>query len=534
MKYTLDWNEYENIARKAVAEGIVLLKNDNNTLPFTKGMEIAVFGRIQTNYYKSGTGSGGMVNVSHVTNIIEGLMESKVVTINNDLLNAYVEWEKLNPFVVGLGWGMEPWSQEEMPVSDELVQRASESSDAALVIIGRTAGEDKDSTDTAGSYRLTENEYNMMKLVRSKFSKMVVLLNVGGIMDMNFVDDIKPDAVLYGWQGGMVGGHGTADVLTGKVCPSGRLTDTIAYDIKDYYADKNFGDPVENCYTDDIYVGYRYFETFAPDRVKYPFGYGLSYTEFKMEAEGFTCDKENRKIYAEIKVTNTGKCAGKQVVQLYASAPQGKLGKPARVLIAFGKTRELNVGETENVKLKADFYDFSSYDDSGIVSPYCFLLEEGDYSFYFGNNIRDITLIETIRLDMAVLKKLSQALAPYKKFKRIRPVENTCQAENEISCTIAEEDVPLAVLTQEEKSLLNLSEEIPYTGHKGIMLADVLKEETDNEIYSERMKEFIAQLSDEELASIIRGEGMGSSLVTPGTAAAFGGVSKALRELGIP
>lgn len=532
MKYTLDWNEYENIARKAVSEGLVLLKNDNNALPFTKGMEIAVFGRIQTNYYKSGTGSGGMVNVSHVTNIIEGLTESKVVTVNSDLLNAYVEWEKLNPFVVGLGWGMEPWSQEEMPVGDELVQRASESSDAALVIIGRTAGEDKDSTDTAGSYRLTDNEYNMMKLVRSKFSKMVVLLNVGGVMDMNFVDDIKPDAVLYGWQGGMVGGHGTADVLTGKVCPSGRLTDTIAYDIKDYYADKNFGDPVENCYTDDIYVGYRYFETFAPDRVIYPFGYGLSYTEFKMEAEGFTCDKENRKIYAEIKVTNTGKCAGKQVVQLYASAPQGKLGKPARVLIAFGKTRELNVGETENVKLEADFYDFCSYDDSGIVSPYCFLLEEGDYSFFFGNNIKDVTLIETVRLDMTVIKKLSQALAPYKKFKRIRPV--ACQGENEISCTIAEEDVPLAVLTQEEKSLLNLPEEIPYTGHKGIMLADVLKEETDNEIYSERMREFIAQLSDEELASIIRGEGMGSSLVTPGTAAAFGGVSKALRELGIP
>ncbi|MCM1287666.1 MAG: glycoside hydrolase family 3 C-terminal domain-containing protein [Clostridium sp.] len=534
MKYTLDWNEYENIARKAVAEGLVLLKNDNHVLPFTKGMEIAVFGRIQTNYYKSGTGSGGMVNVSHVTNIVEGLMESKVVTVNHDLLNAYVEWEKLNPFVVGLGWGMEPWSQEEMPVSDALVQRASESSDAALVIIGRTAGEDKDSTDTAGSYRLTDNEYNMMKLVRSKFSKMVVLLNVGCVMDMNFVDDIKPDAVLYGWQGGMVGGHGTADVLTGKVCPSGRLTDTIAYDIKDYYADKNFGDPVENCYTDDIYVGYRYFETFAPDRVIYPFGYGLSYTEFSMEAAGFTCDKENRKIHVKIKVTNTGKCAGKQVVQLYASAPQGKLGKPARVLVAFGKTRTLNAGETEAVTLEADFYDFCSYDDSGIVSPHCFLLEEGDYSFYYGNDVKDVTLIETVRLDLTVLNRCSQALAPYKKFKRIKPVEAIGQGETEGSYIIAEEDVPLAVLTQEEKSLLNLPEDIPYTGHKGIMLADVLREEADNEVYTEKMREFIAQLSDEELASIIRGEGMGSSLVTPGTAAAFGGVSKALRELGIP
>lgn len=535
MKHTLDWNEYENIARAAVAEGLVLLKNDNHALPFTAGMEIAVFGRIQTNYYKSGTGSGGLVNVSHVTNVIEGLMESKVVTVNNDLLNTYVEWEKLNPFVVGLGWGMEPWSQEEMPVNDELVEKACERSDAALVIIGRTAGEDKDSTDTAGSYRLTDNEYNMMKMVRDKFSRMVVLLNVGGIIDMNFVDDIKPDAVLYGWQGGMVGGHGTADVLTGKVCPSGRLTDTIAYDIKDYYSDKNFGDPVENCYTDDIYVGYRYFETFAPDRVKYPFGYGLSYTEFKMETESFVCDKEKQKIYADIKVTNTGKYEGKQVVQLYASAPQGMLGKPAKVLIAFGKTGKLKSGETEIVRLEADFYDFASYDDSGVVCPYSFLLEEGDYSFYLGNNVKETVLIETVKLDRIILKELSQALAPYKKYKRIRPDQSTCQIENEAPYTIAEEDVPLAVLMQEEKCLLNLPEEIPYTGHKGIMLADVLREEEpDNEIYSDKMKEFIAQLSDEELASIIRGEGMGSSLVTPGTAAAFGGVSKALRELGIP
>lgn len=526
MKYTLDWNEYENIARQAVAEGLVLIENKGNVLPFKKGMEIAVFGRIQTNYYKSGTGSGGMVNVSHVTNIPEGLIESRVVTINNDLLKTYMDWERENPFAVGLGWGMEPWSQEEMPVSLELVEKASESSDAALVIIGRTAGEDKDSTNTPGSYRLTEVELNMMKKVRSRFSKMVVLLNVGGIMDMSFIDDIKPDAVLYGWQGGMVGGHGTADVLTGKVCPSGRLTDTIAYNIEDYYSDKNFGDPVTNYYCEDIYVGYRYFETFAQKKVRYPFGYGLSYTEFKTETESFVCDKEKQKVCVDVNVTNTGKYAGKQVVQIYASAPQGKLGKPAKVLIAFDKTKELRPNETQSLHIEADFYDFASYDDSGITGhPYSFLLEEGDYSFYLGDNVRETTLIETVKLDKMILKELTQALAPYVEFKRIRPDEHM---------EIMEEDVPLAAMTQEEKSIQNLPREIPFTGHKGIMLSDVLKDEKSENINSPKMMEFIAQLSDEELASIIRGEGMGSSLVTPGTAAAFGGVSKKLRELGIP
>ncbi len=525
MKYVLDWNEYQRVARQAVAEGMVLLENNNNALPFTKGMEIAVFGRIQTNYYKSGTGSGGMVNVSHVTNILEGLRESNVVTINEKLFHVYEEWEQEHPFIKGLGWGMEPWSQEEMPVDDELVDMAAKSSDAALVIIGRTAGEDKDSTNTPGSFCLTDTEMDMMLKVRKRFSQMVVLLNVGGIMDMQFVDMVKPDAVIYGWQGGMIGGHGTADVLTGKVCPSGRLSDTIAYHVSDYISDKNFGDPVENFYCDDIYVGYRYFETFAKDRVRYPFGYGLSYTNFDMECKGFQCDVEKRKLYVDVEVTNSGKCAGKHVVQIYASAPSGKLGKPAKVLVAFGKTKTLAQGETCTVHLEADFSIFASYDDNGVTGhAYCFLLEQGSYSFYLGENVRDITLIDTVTLEETVIEQLEQALAPYEEFERIRPDE---------AMNITYEKVPLAAKTQEEKSVENLPEEIPYTGHKGIMLQDVLEAETD-EGYSPLIRDFVGQLSDEELASIIRGEGMGSSLVTPGTAAAFGGVSKALRVLGIP
>lgn len=534
MKYVLDWNEYQKIAREAVTEGLVLVENKNHALPFTQGMEIAVFGRIQAHYYKSGTGSGGMVNVSHVSDILEGLRESNVVTLNEELLGIYQEWEKTHPFNKGLGWGMEPWSQEEMPVTDEIAKKAATTSDAALVIIGRTAGEDKDSTNTKGSFQLTDIETDMLSKVRKHFSRMVVLLNVGGIIDMHFVDEIKPDAVLYGWQGGMIGGLGTADVLTGKVSPSGKLPDTVAFETEDYLSNENFGDSNRNYYCEDIYVGYRYFETFAPDKVRYPFGYGLSYTDFSMQCEQFSCDVENHKVCVDVTVTNTGEYPGKQVIQIYAGAPQGALGKPAKVLIAFEKTKTLQPKEQQTLHLEADFAAFASYDDSGVTGhPFCFLLEDGCYHFYLGDDVRHTNLIDKVQLSKTIIEQLSQALAPVLPFERIRPDKNM---------HLSRENVPLAKQTQTEKSLSDLPAEIPYTGRKGITLADVLKAENDADTKSSSKKgalspllsDFIAQLSDEELASIIRGEGMGSSLVTPGTASAFGGVSKALRDLGLP
>lgn len=536
MKHILDWNEYVEVAREAVAEGLVLVENKNDALPFSKGMEIAVFGRIQAHYYKSGTGSGGMVNVSHVTDIIEGLRESNVVTINEELFAIYQEWEKTHPFDRGLGWGTEPWSQEEMPVTEEIVKNAKASSDAALVIIGRTAGEDKDSTNTPGSFCLTDVEWDMLKKVRAVFSRMVVLLNVGGIIDMTFVDEIKPDAVIYGWQGGMTGGLGTADVLTGKVCPSGRLTDTVAYQISDYLSDKNFGDPDTNYYCDDIYVGYRYFESFAPERVRYPFGYGLSYTVFEMVSGNYVCDKEAKKVSFDVTVKNVGQTAGKEVVQIYVQQEPGKLGRPLKVLIAFEKTKTLKPQESETLHFNVDFAVFSSYDDSGVTGyPHAFVLEKGEYCFCLGHDVKRTDIIDSMTIaETMVIEQLSQALAPVKEFKRAKADSNM---------QLVYENVPLAVETQEEKCRKDLPKEIPYTGRMGITLADVLKAESDDSgvdsmkkgfRFSPLMEDFIAQLSDEELASIIRGEGMGSSLVTPGTASAFGGVSKALRELGLP
>ena len=275
MKYTFDWKEYANTARRAVAEGCVLLRNEENALPIKNGETVSVFGRNQFNYYKSGTGSGGMVNTPYVVSILDALKEEETITINQELLHIYEEWLTYHPFDEGKVWANEPWCKEEMELSPDVVKNAAGRSDMALVMIGRTAGEDKDNSATEGSYLLTAIEEKMLELVCSEFARVAVVLNVGNTIDMKFVEKYKPQAVMYVWQGGMEGGNGVADVLLGKVSPSGHLTDTIAKDISDYPSTKCFGDEFKNAYEEDIYVGYRYFETAAKEKVLYPFGFGL-------------------------------------------------------------------------------------------------------------------------------------------------------------------------------------------------------------------------------------------------------------------
>lgn len=239
MKRTLDWDKYLETSARAVSGGIVMLKNDG-ALPLKQGGTAAVFGRIQLHYYKSGTGSGGMVNVSKVIGITDGLLDAGY-KLDEQLLNAYREWDEQNPFDHGEGWGGEPWSQKEMPLTDELVGGAASRADAAIVIIGRTAGEEMDNKLEKGAFLLSDLEEDMLRRVTSAFDKTVVLLNTGGLIDMSFMDRYPVSAVMYVWQGGMVGGAGTAAVLTGEVSPSGKLPDTIAYEISDYPSDKFFG-----------------------------------------------------------------------------------------------------------------------------------------------------------------------------------------------------------------------------------------------------------------------------------------------------
>ena len=519
MKKILDWKKYLETAASAAAEGIVMLKNDNGALPLSKDEVVSVFGRIQLHYYKSGTGSGGMVNVSKVTGIVDGLLESGV-KLNEELLNVYKKWDEENPYDLGDGWGNEPWSQVEMPLDEQLVADAAQKGSTAVVIIGRTAGEEMDATLTEGSFLLTALEKDMLSKVRKAFEKVVVLLNVGGLIDMSFVNEYAPDSVLYVWQGGMTGGTGTADVLTGKVSPSGKLPDTIAYSVKDYPSDPYFGDRVRNFYSEDIFVGYRWFETFAPEKVFYPFGFGLSYTTFDVKTVSVSGSDT---LTFKVSVTNTGKFSGKEVVQVYCGAPQGKLGKAARVLCGFAKTKELAPDETQELEISVRLETLASYDDSGVTgNRFCWVLEEGEYKFFVGTDVRSAQ--ETFKFSLnesKVTEKCIQALAPVLPFKRIT-AEN-----NDGDLLPVMHDVPLSEVDEPVRRAERLPQEIPYTGDKGIKLADVKSGKNT-------MDEFLAQLSNHDLSCIIRGEGMGSPRVTAGTASAFGGVSDALTGFGIP
>ncbi|MCI8978676.1 MAG: beta-glucosidase [Lachnospiraceae bacterium] len=518
-RYELDLNKYASLARAAAAEGCVLLENKNNALPIKKGEKIAVYGRSAFNYYKSGLGSGGLVNTRYVVGILDALKDCEDISVDEKLSAIYEEWIKENPYDEGKGWGQVPWAQKEMPVTEEML-KASERTDAALVIIGRTAGEDQDNHDEPGSYRLAKEEEDLIAGVCGAFKRVIVLLNVGNIIDMSWVKKYRPDAVMYTWQGGQEGGNGVLDVLTGAVNPCGKLTDTIAEEISDYPSDKNFGDLVKNYYQEDIYVGYRYFETFAREKVLYPFGYGLSYTTFK--AESAVKDK-NDFVEVTAVVTNTGDTAGKEVVQVYVEAPCGKLGNPSRRLAGFAKTGVLAPGEKETVVIAVPKYDFASYDDSGVTGhKSCYVLEEGVYTFCVGSDVRSAEAAGSCEQAFTVLEELQEAYAPTESFERMK-----AQEQEDGSFKAVMEKVPVRTVNPRERLMANRPAEIPFTGDKGWQLVDVLDGKAS-------MDEFVAQMSDEELITIFRGEGMCSPRVTPGIAAAFGGVSDGLLKLGIP
>lgn len=518
--YKLDLEKYAALARQAVAEGCVLLENEGQALPLRDGERVAVFGRMAFHYYKSGLGSGGLVNTRYVVGILDALKECEGVHLDEKLMGIYEDWIMENPYDEGQGWGRVPWCQKEMDVTEEMLDCARRN-DVSLVVIGRTAGEDQDNNAKAGSYCLTETEEDMIRRVCEVSKRTVVVLNVGNIIDMSWVEKYRPQAVLYVWQGGQEGGNGVADVLTGKVCACGKLTDTIAADIKDYPSTENFGDPFKNYYKEDIYVGYRYFETFARDKVLYPFGYGLSYTTFEMKAG--VLKNTGDEITVSATATNTGEVKGKEVVQVYVKVPQGKLGNPARKLIGFAKTKELESGEQEEVCIVIPKYDMASYDDSGVTGhKSCYVLEEGTYEIFVGSDVRSAVSVGCYEEEFRVIEELEEAYAPVEKFQRMKAVllpDGTYQAVTE--------DVPVRTIDPQERRANEIPETYVYTGDKGYKLVDVLDKKVS-------MEEFVAQISEEDLIAMFRGEGMCSPKVTAGTAAAFGGVTDGLTALGIP
>lgn len=525
-------------SRTVATEGAVLLKNEGQALPLRQGDHVSVFGRIQVNYYRSGTGSGGSVHVSYTTNLLDGLRGKENVAVNETLAAAYERWIEQNPFDNGGGgWAAEPWHQREMPLTAELVAEARRVSNKAIVVIGRTAGEDQDNADKPGSYLLTDEERSMLRQVTARFEQTIVVLNVSNIVDMSWLDDeayAHPIAgVVYAWHGGMEGGNAIADVLAGDVTPSGKLTDTIAYALADYPSTRNYGNELANLYQEDIYVGYRYFETFCPDRVQFEFGYGLSYTTFGLAAEDARLIEAEGEaaIAVDVVVTNTGAVyAGKEVVQLYVEAPQGLLGRPARALAAFAKTDLLQPGESQRLTVRFPVRAMAAYDDAGATGhASAYVLEAGTYLFHVGTSVKKAAVIRFegeagyVVDALRVVQQLEEAMAPTASLSRMKPGARRADGAYELVF----EDAPQRKISLADRIESRLPQALAQTGDRGYKLRDV----RDGKV---GLEAFVAQLGDEDLAALVRGEGMSSPLVTPGTASAFGGVTDSLLGYGIP
>ncbi len=441
--------EHIALSREAAGEGMVLLKNDNNALPLSNGEKIALFGKTTIEYIKGGGGSGD-VNCPYILNVYEGFCEKKKdgkVEIFEPLIEfykAYVEEaEKSVPTQeqINQTWDVvnnmefcqkrddmtydtfQSMFVKEAEVSDELIAAAADFADTAIITIGRFSAEGTDRRVLGGDYIMSETEKHLVDRVTKLFKKVVIVLNAGAVLDCEyFADNESVQAVLMGWQAGMEGGGAIADIICGDVNPSGKMPDTLvtAYDCYPSKADYEVGfDHVD--YSEDIYVGYRYFET-VPDKkkfVRYPFGYGLSYTDF--EIKGTLCGCNDGIITAVCNVKNIGKCAGKEVIQLYYSAPQGKLGKPSKVLAGFAKTKLLAPNEAENICISFEANKMVSFDDLGKISKSAYVLEKGNYTFYLGTSCENCKKLDyeyTVESD-TVTERCTSLCKPFKLEKRM-------------------------------------------------------------------------------------------------------------------
>lgn len=403
--------EHIALSRSAAAEGMVLLKNENHALPFKKGAKVALFGKASADYVTGGGGSGE-VTIAYRRSILDGMEEKEAegkISLYAPLNDFYRENVRKQYEA-----GIIPGKTTEPEVPQELLEGARAFTDTALISICRysTEGSDREDTD----FYLSEEEQRMVDDVTANFANVVVALNVGGMVDTSwFKNSEKINAALLAWQAGMEGGPATADILCGDRNPSGKLVDTFASCFADYPSSAHFHDSQDYVvYNEDIYVGYRYFETVpgAKDKVNYCFGYGLSYTDFTIALQNVTETKDS--FLFDAHVTNVGACSGKEVVQLYVSAPQGKLGKPARELKAFAKTRPLLPGEDQTLRLTVTKDSLASYDDTGKVVKSAWLLEEGEYHFFLGNSVRaalDTGFVWSVE-ETAVTEQLSEKCAP--------------------------------------------------------------------------------------------------------------------------
>ena len=521
--------EHITLSKDAAKEGMVLLKNEQHVLPLQTGAKVALFGKATFDYVKGGGGSGD-VTVAYTRNLYEGIKALKgKISVYEELADFYRENVK-EQYKAGRVPGM----TIEPQVPQELLQKAKAYTDTAVISICRFSGEGWDRKSIVetenkniwaseeemarrsaeifedGDFYLTHAEQEMVNTVKQNFARVIVVMNVGGMVDTSwFHDDAQIQSVLMAWQGGMEGGLATAELLAGEGNPSGKLSDTFARELNDYPSTYNFHESEKYVeYTDDIYVGYRYFETIpgAKEKVNYPFGFGLSYTQFVLGESQISIEEDQ--IRCMVSVTNTGDMAGKEVVQAYYGAPQGKLGKAARVLCAFAKTRLLQPGETQLMTLCWKIADMASYDDCGKVCKSAYVLEQGEYRFYIGTSVRDavenatvytaakdiVTQQLTSRLAPTSLTKRMLADGTYEELETTEPVDTDA---NELEKMTTEEMEAFAPKTEGRARWRLWGDKTPDKQHHFLI------EVAEGKI---TLEEFMAQLSDEQLTELLGGQ----------------------------
>ena len=496
---------------RAAAEGAVLLENDG-TLPLKD--KFALFGRTQADSFYTGYGSGGDVVKPYQVSIAEGILKERGLAPDLELLETYRKWAKEHPVDHGY-WGNWPLNYPEMPLTEDFVKGVAARAETAVVVLGRAAGEDRDCLLQEGSYYLKAEERNMLALTKKYFKKLVVLLNIGNIIDFSWVDEFSPNAVLLLWQGGMETGNACAKLLSGAVSPSGKLTMTIAKRYEDYPA-SNFGDASHTDYTEDIYVGYRYFETFAKEKVRYPFGYGLSYTTFSVDPS-LTYAQQGAEIC--VKVKNTGKCAGRCAVQVYVQKPFGKDGNPKRELVGFYKTGLLPAGGEEEAVIPVPVYRVTTYDEETSSE----VLLGGEYVFFAGEDVRSAKEAGRVTTEGRVLRHLAERGAPRMPFPVFRAEDKGGEyALIQVPVRLARSDVKAEMAASIPPESLWEAHTEPCT------FEDVRAGKVP-------LRAFVAQLSFDELEAVSRGDyKMNSPLGPEGNAGAFGGVLPSLNKKGVP
>ena len=529
--------EHQEEVRRLAGECMVILENDG-VLPLQAGTKkIALFGTGARHTIKGGTGSGD-VNVRENISIAQGLERAgfKFVTegwldqydrLYADAQEAYAK--KLNEFTEKTGKPSMLYAFEnpfEEPEQPEITEADVKEADAAIYVISRNSGEGKDRTPGAGDYELSDTEKTAIANLADAYGNLIVVLNVGGVIDTKFLRAQEGiGAILLMSQAGNIGGHALADVLTGKVTPSGHLTTTWAENYEDYPNAKSFshmnGDIHDEYYEEGIYVGYRYFDTFDVTPA-YPFGYGKSYTTFDVKTEEVTANA--KQISVKVRVTNTGATySGKEVVQVYYSAPAGKLEKPYQELAAYAKTKELAPGESEELIITYPVERMASYD----AKRASYVLEAGTYYVRVGVNSRETKVSAAVVLEQeAMTEVLSNRLVLDCEMNELSSADVTPygyaeeEAEKEQACKlyIASTDIETKTVTYEETN----AEIAANTSDKKITMQDVMSGQAS-------LDDLVGQLTIQEMAELCVGTPRGnmggdtaiigsSSAVAPGAA----------------